>query len=37
MMTVPEREKATVQCPTCKSTQGVPELGRFMAQMTRNS
>jgi putative FmdB family regulatory protein len=37
IMTIAEREKAKVKCPTCKSTKVVPELGGFMAQTSKKS
>jgi putative FmdB family regulatory protein len=36
-MTISEREKAKVTCPTCKGTNVVPQLGGFMAQTQKKS
>ena len=36
-MTIGEREKATVRCPTCKGTKVVPQLGGFMVQTRKKS
>jgi hypothetical protein len=37
IMTISERGKAKVQCPTCKGTKVVPQLGGFMAQTAKKS
>jgi putative FmdB family regulatory protein len=37
IMTVSEREKAKITCPTCKGTKVVPQLGGFMAQTSKKS
>jgi putative FmdB family regulatory protein len=37
IMTIAEREKGKVRCPTCKSTRVVPQLGGFMAQTKKKS
>lgn len=36
-MTISEREKAKVKCPTCKGTKIVPQLGGFMTQTSKKS
>ena len=36
-LTISEREKGGVKCPTCKGTKLVPEFGGFMAQTSRKS
>ena len=36
-MTLSEREKARVRCPTCKSTKVTPQLGPFMTQTSKKS
>ena len=36
-MTISEREKAKVKCPTCKVTKVTPQLGGFMAQTKKKS
>jgi putative FmdB family regulatory protein len=37
IMTISEREKAQVKCPTCKSTKIVPQFSGFMAQTGKKS
>ena len=37
IMTIPEREKAKIQCPTCKGTKVTPQLGTFMTQTSKKS
>ena len=37
IMTISEREKTQVKCPTCKDTKVVPQFGGFMAQTTKKS
>ncbi len=37
IMTISEREKGEVKCPTCKGTKVVPQFGGFMAQTTKKS
>jgi len=36
-MTISEREKARIRCPTCKSTKVTPQLGTFMTQTSKKS
>ena len=36
-MSISEREKAMVRCPTCKSTKVTPQLGTFMTQTSKKS
>ncbi len=36
-MTISEREKAGLRCPTCKSTKVTPQLGTFMTQTLKKS
>ncbi len=36
-MTISEREKGKVRCPTCKSTRVAPQLGGFMGQTAKKS
>ena len=36
-MTIRDREKAKVRCPTCKGTKVAPQLGSFSAQTSRKS
>ena len=36
-MTVSEREKGKVRCPTCKSTRVVSQLSGFMGQTKKKS
>ena len=36
-MTISEREKNKIRCPTCKSTNVVPQLGGFMGQTAKKS
>jgi putative FmdB family regulatory protein len=36
-MTIPEREKGEVKCPTCKGTKVVPQLASFMTQTSKKS
>ena len=36
-MTISEREKGPVKCPTCKSTKVTPQLAGFMAQTSKKS
>ena len=36
-MTIAEREKAKVQCPKCKGTKVVPQLGGCMTQTSKKS
>ena len=37
IMTMSEREKAQVKCPTCKGTKVVPQFSGFMAQTAKKS
>jgi putative FmdB family regulatory protein len=37
IMTISEREKAQVKCPTCKGTKVVPQFNGFMAQTGKKS
>jgi putative FmdB family regulatory protein len=37
IMTISEREKGDVRCPTCKGTKVVPQLSAFMAQTSKKS
>jgi putative FmdB family regulatory protein len=37
IMTISEREKAQVKCPTCKGTKVVPQFSDFMAQTGKKS
>jgi len=37
IMTISEREKARIQCPTCKGTKVTPRLGTFMTQTSKKS
>ena len=37
IMTISEREKGGVTCPTCKSTKVVPQFAPFMAQTSKKS
>jgi putative FmdB family regulatory protein len=37
IMTISEREKAQVKCPTCKGTNVVPQFSGFMAQTGKKS
>jgi putative FmdB family regulatory protein len=37
IMTISEREKTTPECPTCKGSKVVPQLGTFMAQTSKKS
>jgi len=37
IMTISEREKAKIQCPTCKGTKVTPQLGTFMTQTSKKS
>ena len=37
IMTMSEREKGEVQCPKCKSSKVLPQLGGFVAQTTKKS
>ena len=37
IMTISERSKAKVKCPTCKSTKVTPQLGSFMTQTSKKS
>ena len=36
-LTISQRGKARVRCPTCKSEKVVPQLGGFMAQTSKKS
>jgi putative FmdB family regulatory protein len=36
-MTISERDKAKVKCPTCKGTKVVSQLASFMAQTSKKS
>jgi putative FmdB family regulatory protein len=36
-MTISEREKAKVTCPTCKGTKVVPQFSGFVAQTKKKS
>ncbi len=36
-LTISQRGKARVRCPTCKSAKVVPQLGGFMAQTSKKS
>ena len=36
-LTISERQKAKVQCPSCKSTKVTPLLGAFMTQTSKKS
>ena len=36
-MTISERAKAKVKCPTCKGTKVTPQFGGFIAQTKRKS
>jgi putative FmdB family regulatory protein len=37
IMTISEREKAQVKCPTCEGTKVVPQFSGFMAQTGKKS
>jgi putative FmdB family regulatory protein len=37
IMTIAEREKAAVKCPTCKGTKVTPQFASFMAQTRKKS
>ena len=37
IMTISERDKARVTCPTCKGTKVTPQLVRFMVQTGKKS
>ena len=37
IMTISEKEKATVKCPQCKGTKVVPQLASFMTQTSKKS
>ena len=37
IMTIGERGKAKVKCPTCKGTKVVPQLESFMTQTSKKS
>ena len=37
IMTISERDKAQVKCPTCKGTKVVPQFSRFVAQTGKKS
>ena len=37
IMTISERDKARVTCPTCQGTRVVPQLAGFMAQTSKKS
>lgn len=36
-MTISERAKAEVKCPTCKDTKVISQLGSFMTQTSKKS
>ncbi len=36
-MTISEREKAKIRCPTCNGRKIVPQLGPFMTQTSKKS
>jgi putative FmdB family regulatory protein len=36
-MTIGEREKSKVKCPSCKGDRVVPQLGHFMTQTSKKS
>ncbi len=36
-MTIAEREKTKIVCPTCKGANVAPQLGGFMAQTSKKS
>ncbi len=37
LMTISERDKTQVKCPTCKGTKVVPQLAPFMVQTSKKS
>ena len=37
IMTISEREKAKVKCPTCRGTKVTPQLAPFMVQTSKKS
>ena len=37
IMTISEREKGDVKCPTCKGTKVTPQVGGFVAQTRKKS
>jgi putative FmdB family regulatory protein len=36
-MTISEKERARIRCPTCKSAKVAPQLGTFMTQTSKKS
>ena len=36
-MSISEKEKARIRCPTCKRTKVTPQLGTFMTQTSKKS
>ena len=37
IMTIGEREEATIKCPKCKGTKVVPQFGGFLVQTAKKS
>ena len=37
VMTISEREKAKLKCPTCKGTKVTPQITTFMSQTSKKS